>query len=317
MRRLVSRLPLVAVVLALALAVSACMQRPGDGQGKAPSPGAFPLTVTDDAGRQVTVSRQPERLISMAPGNTEILFALGLGPRVVGVDKYSDYPADAAKIEQIGSFSKPNVEKVASLKPDLVIGTGMQKQAIEQLEKLNIPVLVLTPRNVDDVLKNIELVGRLTGTEQKAKEVVTDIKGRIDRVTAALSDIPSDKRLRVYYEVYSDPIMTVGPGTLIHQLIELAGGGNIAADADTDYPKFSVEAVVQRNPEIIVFPEFHGTGVLTVDQVKARPGWENIAAVTAGRIYPIDADIISRPGPRIADAVESLARIFYPDRFTK
>lgn len=266
-------------------------------------------------GRKVTLPAEPQRLISLSPGNTEILFALGLGPRVVGVDNYSDYPPEAAQVAKIGSFAEPNLEKVVALKPDLVLATDMHEQAVRKLEELGIPVAVVLPRTVDQVLKSIAWVGRAAGVPDKADQLVSRMQARLAKVDAKVQAIPADQRPLVYYEVYSDPLMSAGPNTFIGQLIVRAGGRNIAQDAQTDYPKFSPEAIIQRNPEVMIFPRFHGTASLTVEQIKARRGWAGVRAIQTGRVYGVDANIISRPGPRVVDALEELARLLHPEVF--
>lgn len=279
------------------------------------APAFAPISLRDSAGREVILEKPVRRIVSMAPSNTEILFALGLGDLVVGVDTYSDYPPETAAVEKIGSFAKPSVEKVVALQPDLVLATGMHENILGQLENLGLRVLVISPRTVDETLTAILLVGTATGRQKAAQELSRQVRSRIDAVVEAIRDIPQEERVRAYYEVYSDPLMTVGPRTLIHELLTLAGGRNIMADAVTDYPRISPEVVVERDPEVIVFPYYHGTGQLTVEQLRARPGWAGVAAVRTGRLFGIDASIISRAGPRIAEAVEELARFFYPGRF--
>ncbi|MEW6399664.1 MAG: cobalamin-binding protein [Bacillota bacterium] len=306
---------LLAAVMAVSVAAGCAGKKPEAGPAQ---PAPFPLTITDGTGRQVTVPAQPQRIISLAPSCTETVFALGLGSKVVGVDKFSNYPPEAQALEKVGGFSDPSVEKIAALKPELILGTSMHKKVLPQLEALGIPVVLLDPKDVDGVLADIQTVGRLTGATEAAGKLASDVRNRITRVKDKIdASVPGDQRPWVYYEVYSEPIMTVGPHTLIHQLIELAGGRNIAYDAQTDYPEFSSEAIIQRNPAVIIFPSFHGSASLTVDKLKARPGWAAIAAVKNGRVHAIDADIISRPGPRIADAVEELARIIHPDLFPR
>lgn len=275
----------------------------------------YPLTVADDLGREVTLKARPDRLVSLAPGNTEILFALGLGDKVVGVDDYSDYPPEAAQVAKIGGFSNPNVEKIVALKPDLVFATNMHEQAVRQLEKLGIPVAVVSPKSVEDVLQSIRWIGKMTSTGERAVELVADLESRIKKVEAVVKGIPEEKRPWVYYEVYFDPLMTAGPRTFIGQLIELAGGRNIAYDANTDYPEFSAEAIIKRNPEIIIFPQWHGSESLTVEQMKSRDGWQQVRAIKNNRVFGIDANIISRPGPRIVEALEVLAKMIHPELF--
>jgi iron complex transport system substrate-binding protein len=307
-----------AAILVLAIAISAgCLGKKPQASAPPQAPGPFPLTVTDGLGRSVTIPAEPQRIISLAPSCTEVLFALGLGSRVVGVDKFSNYPPEVASVEKVGGFSDPSLEKITSLKPDLILGTSMHKKFLPQLEALGVPVLLFEPRNVDEVLANIKLVGRATGCPDAAEKLAQQISSRIERVRSKVQTVPADQRPWVYYEVYSEPIMTVGPGTLIHQLIELAGGRNIAYDAQTDYPQFSSEVIIQRNPDVIIFPSFHGSAALTPEKLRARPGWARIRAVKEGHVYAIDADIISRPGPRIADAVEELAHLILPQQFPR
>ncbi|MBE3582362.1 MAG: cobalamin-binding protein [Thermoanaerobacteraceae bacterium] len=304
-------------VLVLGLFLFGCSGR-GAPQGEEAAPAGaegYPLTVADDMGREITLKARPERLVSLSPGNTEILFALGLGEKVVGVDDYSDYPPAAAQVPKVGGFSNPNVEKIVALKPDLVLATNMHEQAVRRLEEVGIPVAVVSPKTVEGVLESIEWIGKMTGAGEGAARLVADLRGRMQRVEAVVKEIPREKRPWVYYEVYSDPLMTAGPQTLIGQLIELAGGRNIAYDAQTDYPEFSAEAIIERDPEVIIFPQWHGSESLTVEQVKSRRGWQEIRAVKDNRVFGVDANIVSRPGPRIVEALELLAQIIHPELF--
>ncbi|MGB9868072.1 MAG: ABC transporter substrate-binding protein [Bacillota bacterium] len=273
------------------------------------------VTVRDSAGRQVEVKRTPSRVISLAPSNTEMVFALGAGTLLVGVDEYSDYPEEAKAIAKVGGFSNPNPELIASLKPDLLLVDDIHRSILDQLVKIGCPVVLLAASTVEEVENNIRVVGQVLRRSAQAEQLVRDMESRLSKVREKVKAIPSEKRVKVFYEVYSDPIMTVGPRTLIHHVIVAAGGRNVAEDAATDYPQYSPEAVVQKNPDVIVFPAFHGSESLTVEKLRARPGWSSIKAVSQDRVYPIDANVISRPGPRIVDAVESMARLLYPELF--
>ncbi|GFN23909.1 ABC transporter substrate-binding protein [Thermanaeromonas sp. C210] len=307
----------VIIVLALGFFLFGCADRKATQVRNSPAAGGeeYPLTVADDMGRTVTLESRPERLVSLSPGNTEILFALGLGDKVVGVDDYSDYPPKAAEVPKVGGFSNPNVEKIVALQPDLVLATNMHEQAVRRLEEVGIPVAVVSPKTVEGVLESIEWIGKMTGAGEGAARLVADLRGRMQKVEAVVKEIPREKRPWVYYEVYSDPLMTAGPQTLIGQLIELAGGRNIAYDAQADYPEFSVEAIIERNPEVIIFPQWHGSESLTVEQVKSRNGWQQVRAIKNNRVFGVDANIISRPGPRIVEALEVLAKIIHPELF--
>jgi iron complex transport system substrate-binding protein len=281
------------------------------------APGPFPLTITDDLGRQVTLSAPAQRVISLAPSNTEILFAVGAGGQVVGVTEYCNYPPEAQSLEKIGGFSANtiSVEKIVSLEPDLVLSVGdIQQPVIDALEQLNIQVVALDPHTLDDVYSRIELVGRLTGHQAEAAQVVTEMKERVDMVAQRVAAIPAGDRLRVYWEVFDEPRMTAGPSTFIGQLIDLAGGVNIFADLDEDYPQISDEEVIARNPAVIMGADTMGEK-LTTEMVGQRPGWAQIGAVQGSRIYLFDGDMVARAGPRLAQVLETMATALYPELF--
>lgn len=275
--------------------------------------GMFPLTLIDGMEREVTIASQPRRVVSLSPGTTEIVFALGLGQALVGATNYCDYPAEALDIPRVGGFSDPSVEVVASLEPDLVIATSMHEEPVKQLEELGIPVVVVFPTDIQGVMDSIEMVGEAMGARNQALALLDDLQMRIDTISDVLSARASDDRPLVYYEVFSDPLMSAGPNTLIHEIIESAGGINLARDAETDYPQFSAEIIVERNPDIIIYPAYHGTDALTEEDLLSRAGWQEIKALKNKRYYSIDANTISRPGPRVVDALEDLARIFHPE----
>ncbi len=281
------------------------------------TPGPFPLTLTDDLGREVTLSALPQRVVSLAPSNTEILFAVGAGDQVVGVTQYCNYPPEAQDREQIGGFSAKtiSVEKIIALEPDLVLAVGeIHQPVIEALEQLDVPVYSLDPKSLDDVYTRIELVGRMTGHEEEAAQVVEDMKSSVAAVTEQVATIPQEDRLTVYWEVFDEPRMTAGPSTFTGQLIELAGGVNIFADVTEEYPQISDEVVIGRNPEVIMGADTMGEK-LTIDKVAQRPGWDQIDSVQNGRIYLFDGDMVSRSGPRLAQVLEVMAEALYPDLF--
>jgi len=281
------------------------------------APGPFPLTLTDDLGHEVTLSAMPQRVVSLAPSNTEILFAVGAGDQVVGVTQYCNYPSEAQNREQIGGFSAKtiSIEKIVALEPDLVLAAGeIHQPVIEALEKLNIPVYSLDPNTLDEVYTEIELVGRMTGHEEQAAQTVEEMKSRVAAVTERVTTIPQEDRLTVYWEVFDEPRMTTGPSTFTGQLIELAGGVNIFADVSEDYPQISDEVVIERNPAVIMGPDTMGDK-LTIETVAQRPGWDQVAAVQNGRIYLFDGDMVSHSGPRLAQVLEVMAEALYPDLF--
>jgi iron complex transport system substrate-binding protein len=314
-------LSIMALLLTVAVAACAPVETPmlptATPEPATPTSASFPLTLTDDLGREVTLSELPQRVISLAPSNTEILFAVGAGDQVVGVTQYCNYPPEAQERDQIGGFSAKtiSIEKIVALEPDLVLAAGeIHQPVIEALEQVNIPVYALDPNTLEEVYTRLELVGRLTGHEEEAAQVVTDMQGRVRAVSERVGTIPQEDRLSVYWEVFDEPRMTAGPATFIGQLIELAGGVNIFADVSEDYPQISDEEVIGRNPAVIMGPETMGEK-LTIETVAQRPGWDQVDAVQNGRIYLFDGDMVSRSGPRLAQVLELMARALYPDLF--
>jgi len=276
----------------------------------------FPLQLTDTLGRQVTLKALPQRIVSLAPSNTERLFAVGAWSTVVGVSTADTYPPEVATVPKVGGFvpKSISIETIVSLKPDLVLAAGeLQRPAIEALERLGIAVVAIEdPKNFGEVYAAITMVGRLTGHEQQASQVVEAMQTRLVRVQQAIAALPQDKRVTVFYEVYDEPLMTVGPSTIIGQMVEMAGGINVFADLQGRYPQVSSEEVVKRNPGCILGLKGHKLA-LTAMRIRQRPGWQHITAVQRNCIHLLDDDTVVRPGPRLAEALEAIARALYPE----
>jgi len=276
------------------------------------------LMMTDDLGREVRIHKQPETIVSLAPGNTEILFALGLGDRVTAVSEYCNYPPEAQDKVKIGGFSTVNIEKVVDLKPDLVLATcGVQEAVVEELGRLGLTVIALDAKSIEGIFENIKLAGKATGQLETAKKLVADLERRIETVTDKTKDLPNSQKPGVFYEVQYEPLMTAGPGTFIDDLIHLAGGVNIASDSPTKYPVYNLEILIERNPEVIIISFWHGSIAASVEGVKSRKRWQILDGVKNNQVYGINADIVSRPGPRIVDALEEIARFIHPELFKK
>jgi iron complex transport system substrate-binding protein len=275
---------------------------------------SYPLTVRDDIGRTIEVGTEPKRIVSLSPGNTEILFALGLDDQIVGVSDYCDYPAQAKEKQKVGGFATISIERVVSLEPDLVLATGgVQLRTVDRLEELGIKTLVLSPKTVGDILNDIELVGKITNRNNEAVILVEELKNRIRFIESATFQLKSTPR--VYYEIWHSPLMSTGQNTWINELIDLAGGINIFSDSSDPYPIISSELVIKRDPEIIITKRGYMGGIAKED-IEGRPGWNRITAVKTGRIYEIDENILIRPGPRIIDGLEALTAIIHPQLFT-
>lgn len=272
------------------------------------SPSPSPISVRDDAGRVVTLAAPPERIVSAAPSTTELAFAVGLGDEVVAVDKFSNYPPEAASRTSIGSYIEPDLEAILGARPDLVLVTDVHlAELVPALEQREIPTLVLSARNIEGVLLNLLLLGRVAGDDAAAERVVADLRTRIAAVEARVA---GREAVSVFYEL--DPsLFTAGPGTFIDDVIRRAGGRNVAAAAGEAYPQLSAEEVITADPAVILLAD-EAAGV-TPDAVAGRAGWANVAAVRNGRIVVIDPDVGSRPGPRVVDALERIAAALRPE----
>jgi iron complex transport system substrate-binding protein len=301
------------VLLALMFVVSAC------GPTITPLPTAAPISLTDGLGRVVTLSHSAQKVVSLAPSNTEILFAIGAGPQTIGRDEISDYPAEAKSLPSVGgSMGKYNFEQIAALKPDLVLAAEINTpEQVKTLTGLGLTVYYLSnPKTLEDLYTNLETVGKLTNHEGDAASLVASLKIRVAAVDAMIT--PLSSRPTVFYEIdASDPAKpyTVGPGSFIDLLITRAGGVNLVdlTGIKDAYPQVSLEQVVSVNPTIIVLGDsMWGT---TAESVVQRPGWDKIAAVQNGQVYAFDDNLISRPGPRLIDGLEALAKLFHPGVF--
>lgn len=273
--------------------------------------------VTDQMKREVNVKSAPQRIVSLSPSNTEIAFALGLGDKMVGVTDYCNYPKEALKIAKVGGFSTPNMETVLAMQPDLVLAGNKHEEQVKKLEEMNIPVLVLVPESMDEVFEAMTMIGKATGKSQEADALISDMKNRLKTIESKVGSIPEQDRVRVYYEVSSDPLMSAGSASIINEVISLAGGKNIFADLTERYPKVSQEVLIERDPQFILYPGSHGSEGFDPNKIKARPMWDKITAVKENKFFNVNADTISRPGPRLVEAVENLAAIFYPELFKK
>ena len=299
------RMKQLAIFVALSLLVAM-------GAGCQPQfqPGAY----VDDFGREVSIDKVPQRIVSHVPSITEILFALGLEEKVVGVDDYSDYPEKAKLKPSVGNYFNPSIENIVALEPDLVLTDG-HSESIKQLDELGINYIVLQPKDIDGILKNIELVGRVTATERRAGEVVKGMKNRMSQVTNKVKGAP---RVRVFYTFATTDLnnpWTAGPGTFIDSLITMAGGENVAARLQVPYAQFSIEEVVASDPDIIILDASMGSAVTPLEELRQHPIWREMTAVKQSRVYAIDANLVNRSGPRIVQGLEEVVKIIHPELF--
>ena len=313
MKKQFNKIALLVVVALLVLAVSSCKDPAKQTVGSDQSGSGYPITAADDTGRKIVIKKQIKRIVSLSPGNTEILFVLRLADKVVGVDDFSNYPKAAKNKEKVGGFSTPNIEKIISLKPDLVLAdASLQAKEVTELKRLKIIVFSTDSKNLEDIVGLIDKVGRITASGDQAEKVTGRITAEIEEVRSKTRDLRKDEKPVVFYELYNEPLMSAGPSTFIGDMISIAGGKNIAGASKEDYPQFSLETLVDKDPKVYLA----GSGSMTdPGDLKNRPGWENLTAVKEGNVFVLDEDIINRPGPRVAQGLALVARAIHPELF--
>ena len=296
------RFGFIAILLALSFVLTGCRAQfePGD--------------YTDDMGRVVSISTQPQRIVSHVPGISEILFALGLGNRVVAVSDYCDYPPEAREKPSVGAYFEPSIETIISQAPDLVLTDG-HSESIKGLSSLGVTFVVIDPKDLDGVLRDIRLLGQITGAEARAEALAGEMSARISEIVSQVEGAP---RRRVFYVFDATDLnnpWTAGPGSFANDLVTLAGGENIAAVAPAPWVQFSIEAIVSADPEIIIADASMGTAVVSLEELRAHPAWQEMAAVKENRVYVVNGDLVNRPGPRIVQGLEAIAKIIHPELF--
>jgi len=269
--------------------------------------------VTDQHGRQVKLTADPKRVISLAPNITEIIYALGQKHRLKGATRYSDYPPEALSLPRVGSYVHLDLEKIVALKPDLCIAIkdGNPRAVVEQLESLNIPVYAVDPRNTEAVIDTIMEIGSLLNADEKAKKLAGDMRFRIQKMRSLVEKAPD--RPRVFFQIGITPIVSAGTRTFIHELIVLAGGKNLA-EGPTVYPRYSQEQVLALSPEVFIISSMARSEHF--DRIKAEWNqWPDVPAVRNQRIFLVDSNLFDRPSPRLVDALELMVPIIHPELF--
>ncbi|WCN38327.1 ABC transporter substrate-binding protein [Aneurinibacillus uraniidurans] len=309
---------IVWMMLAMLLLVTACGQGSQSvehtdkkAERSSQTSDGFPVTLQDKSGTDVKIAKKPTRIVSIIPNTTEIAFAIGAGNEIVGVSNYDNYPAGVAKKQKVGDL-KVNREKVVALNPDLVLADSSNGEAINTLRKAGLTVLVTEAKNIDEVYKSIGLVGQATGHTGEADKLVHNMQADVRAVQEKVKTIPDEKKPKVWVEV--DPsLFTAGKGTFIDDMITLAGGKNIASDV-AGWKQLSEEKVLERNPDIILNTYGYYDKEATA-KILNRPTWQHVKAVQAKRVQALDSDIVIRPGPRITQGLQEVARALHPDLF--
>ncbi len=314
------------LTLLLALAITGCAPASTPAEAPAPvsteiptateAPASEGITLTDGLNREVTLAAPAQRIVSLAPSLTEVLFAVGAGEQVVGRDEYSDFPEAALNVESIGStYETLNTEAILALEPDLVVAAEINSpEQIKALEDLDVAVYFFkNPTDFEGMYQHLEITGQLTGHTEEAGALVESLKARVDAVTQKVASLT--EKPKVFYEIDAsggvDKPWTSGPGTFMDTLVSMSGGVNIGGVLSDSFAQISLEEIVLQDPDFIILGDT-AFGV-TIESIAERPGWENLSAVKNGSIFAFEDDFASRPGPRLVDGLEALLAILHPE----
>lgn len=325
-----NRLFSVLMIVVLATALAACggakeAQQPANGtatqdetkqeQQQTPADEGktqYPLVVKDSTGEEFTFEKAPERIISVSPAETEALFAIGLGEQIVGVSDYDDYPEAATTKAKMGGIVEPNAEAIIAAKPDIVFtGISMKEEAVKKYRDLGIKIFKVAPKSYDDVIANIEMYGKITDHQAQAKEVIDHMNAVREEVKTAVKDVTEKKQVYIEFS----PGYTVGGDEFMSELVEIAGGVNIAAN-ESGWVKINEENIIKSNPDVILY----AAGLVDYDSKKPleeiitnRKGWSSIKAIQDKQVIGLEQNSLSRPGPRLADGLKNIAKALYPE----
>ena len=267
--------------------------------------------VTDESGRRLTLPQKIERVVSLAPNMTEVIYAVGAGDRLVGVTTFCNYPPEAQTVAKVGDTMQPNIESIIALRPQLVlVSTASQLEAFtRQMDQQKIPVYVTNPRDLDGVLRTIQAIGDLLNEADRALAVVKDLRARTEAVYAAVHSRPP---VKVFYQTSAKPLYTAGRDSFITDVIRRAGGTSVTADVEGAWPKYSDESALASQPDAIIIPSFDS---MNKNAAKLADSLANSPAAKNGRVYEINGDFLSRPGPRLLNGLEEMARKLHPEAF--
>ncbi|MGE7765403.1 ABC transporter substrate-binding protein [Peribacillus sp. NPDC096540] len=279
---------------------------------------AFPVTIKDATGEKVTIEQKPKKIVSLIPSNTEVVFALGLGKKVIGVSDNDNYPEETKEIEKVGGMEM-NTELIVSLKPDLVLAHASSahnsNEGLKQLKDAGIDVLVVNDaQSFDEVYESIDMIGQATGEHDKAKEIVTDLKTKLKDIQEKAKSVKEEERKTVLVEVSPSPeIYTPGKNTFMNEMLNIISAENAAAELD-GWAKIDEESMIAANPDVIITTYGYYTKD-PVSEVTGRKGWQDVNAVKNGQVFDVSSDLVTRSGPRLIEGVEELAKSVYPNLF--
>lgn len=269
----------------------------------------YPINIIDDLQNEVALENEPIRVVSGNAAITEIIFALEMDNKLIGVSEDSNYPDKAMKIEKIGSGSELDIERMIELETDLVITGYISDETASKIDDMGINIIIMMPNDFDGIYKNIETIGKAINAKQEAENLVNKMRLKQNEIIERVSN--STKK-RVFFELWNDPLMCFGSGSFVDKMIQIANGENIASDLEVLYPNISADMILEKDPEVYIAID---DGVKTTEDIKDKEGYENISAIKNERIYLLNRDIISRPGPRIVDALEMIAKVIHPELY--
>lgn len=282
--------------------------------GLARAGGPSTRTVVDETGRTLRVPERIERIVSLAPNLTEMVYALGLEERLVGVSNQCDFPPAARSKPRVGDVINPSLERIIELKPDVVLGTtaGNRREIVAALDHAGIPLYGVDPHSVGDIFASIGNLADLLGVPEAGRDLSTHLRARLAALAAPLAGV---RRPRVLFVLWLEPLLTAGSNTFVNDVLRRAGADSITAGLREDWPRLSLEVAIERDPDYLVLPRTHSLEA-RLTELASRPPWQRLRAVEEKRILWLD-DAILRPGPRIVDAIESLARELHPEAFPR
>ena len=275
-------------------------------------------TISDRLQRTVYFTKVPQRIVSLSPATTELMFAIGAGGQLVGATEHCNYPTEATKLTRVGGGTLQGIsrETIMSLNPDLILCKWDSHQPlIDPFERFKVPIMAIGPDTLSDLYEEATMLGKTTGHESEAAALIANMKRRVVALTSWVDSVPVDQRRRAFYEVWDEPLMTAGPKSFIGEMLEMGGMKNIFDDTTVRYPRISDEVVLDRDPEVILAPSTHRAQV-SLEILAKRQGWDKITAVREKKVFLIDGDKVSRCGPRMLDALEEMVRAVYPDKLS-
>jgi iron complex transport system substrate-binding protein len=275
----------------------------------------YPVSYQDELGREIRIEKEVERIISLAPGITEVIYALGLEDKLVAVSSACDYPKEALQKEDVGRIDEPNLEKIVALEPDLVIAESVTKiESLKRLTELGIKNIGFKPTSINDTINMIEDIAYLTAAEEAGDKITAEMKIEYQSLkTLVKQKLAENDRQRVFYEIWSDPLYTAGRGTFIDSLIADAGGYNIARRAEGSWPTYNLESLIAADPEVYISSAHSTPNGLTLEELRQRDIFREISAFKNDRLYLVDQDLVNRPSPRIIEGYKEFIKAIFPE----